>query len=140
MDSVQARSHLLDERGRLQELVRAAADDQTDEASEREGTPGQHAADQGIDTADWLDDHDVQGAWDVAPVFVAAGADVDWLDELAENVSEDVLSDAVHWIAYALDTEQLMNEIEAEIGGTVREILVNNGEPVEYGQTLFTIE
>jgi signal transduction histidine kinase len=64
------------------------------------------------EVADWLDDHDVQGAWDVAPVFVAAGADVDWLDELAENVSADVLSDAVHWIAYALDTEQLMNEIE----------------------------
>ena len=62
--------------------------------------------------ADWLDDHDVQGAWDVAPVFVAAGADVEWLDELAENLSDDVLSDAVHWIAYALDTEQLMNEIE----------------------------
>ncbi|SER22724.1 ATP-binding protein [Microlunatus flavus] len=62
--------------------------------------------------ADWLDDHDVQGAWDVAPVFVAAGADVEWLDELAGNVSPEVLSDAVHWIAYALDTEQLMNEIE----------------------------
>jgi signal transduction histidine kinase len=61
---------------------------------------------------DWLDDHDVQGGWDVAPVFVAAGADVAWLDELAEKVSPDVLGDAVHWIAYALDTEQLMNEIE----------------------------
>jgi len=61
---------------------------------------------------DWLDDHDVQGSWDVAPVFVAAGADVEWLEELADNVSAEVLSDAVHWIAYALDTEQLMNEIE----------------------------
>ena len=61
---------------------------------------------------DWLDDHDVQGSWDVAPVLVAAGADVAWLDELAESVSPDILSDAVHWVAYALDTEQLMNEIE----------------------------
>ncbi|GAA3572805.1 ATP-binding protein [Microlunatus spumicola] len=61
---------------------------------------------------DWLDDHDVQGSWDVAPVLVAAGADVAWLDELAEGVSPDILSDAVHWVAYALDTEQLMNEIE----------------------------
>ncbi|HEY0238019.1 MAG TPA: cyclic nucleotide-binding domain-containing protein, partial [Friedmanniella sp.] len=43
---------------------------------------------------DWLDDHDVQGGWDVAPVFVAAGADVAWLDELADKVSPDVLSDA----------------------------------------------
>ncbi|RYZ31321.1 MAG: cyclic nucleotide-binding domain-containing protein, partial [Propionibacteriaceae bacterium] len=47
---------------------------------------------------DWLDDHDVQGSWDVAPVLVAAGADVAWLDELAESVSPDILSDAVHWV------------------------------------------
>jgi signal transduction histidine kinase len=61
---------------------------------------------------DWLDDHDVQGSWDVAPVLVAAGADLAWLEELADHVSSAVLSDAVHWVAYALDTEQLMNEIE----------------------------
>ena len=61
---------------------------------------------------DWLDDHDVQGGWDVAPVLVAAGADVAWLDELAESLSPEILSDAVHWVAYALDTEQLMDEIE----------------------------
>ena len=61
---------------------------------------------------DWLDDHDVQGGWDVAPVLVAAGADVAWLDELAENLSPAILGDAVHWVAYALDTEQLMSEIE----------------------------
>jgi signal transduction histidine kinase len=61
---------------------------------------------------DWLDDHDVQGGWDVAPVLVAAGADEAWLEELAEHVAPEILSDAVHWIAYALDTEQLMNEIE----------------------------
>ena len=33
-----------------------------------------------------------------------------------------------------------MNEIEAEASGTLREILVKNAEPVEYGQTLFIIE
>ena len=56
MDAEQARTELLDERGRLQQVARAAADDQTDAASEREGTPGQHAADQGIAPEDWLDD------------------------------------------------------------------------------------
>ncbi|WP_216325545.1 acetyl-CoA carboxylase biotin carboxyl carrier protein [Deinococcus aestuarii] len=39
-----------------------------------------------------------------------------------------------------IEAMKLMNEIEAELGGTVREILVNNAEPVEYGQTLFIIE
>ena len=39
-----------------------------------------------------------------------------------------------------IEAMKLMNEIEAETAGTVREILVKNAEPVEYGQTLFLIE
>jgi acetyl-CoA carboxylase biotin carboxyl carrier protein len=39
-----------------------------------------------------------------------------------------------------LEAMKLMNELEAEIAGTVREICVENGEPVEYGQVLFRIE
>lgn len=39
-----------------------------------------------------------------------------------------------------IEAMKLMNEIEAETSGTVREILVKNAEPVEYGQTLFIIE
>ncbi len=39
-----------------------------------------------------------------------------------------------------IEAMKLMNEIEAEVSGTVREILVENEEPVEYGQTLFRIE
>ena len=37
---------------------------------------------------------------------------VDWLDEVAETVPENLVADGIHWVAYALDTEQLMNEIE----------------------------
>jgi len=33
-----------------------------------------------------------------------------------------------------------MNQITAPKGGTVQAILVENGQPVEYGQPLFTIE
>lgn len=39
-----------------------------------------------------------------------------------------------------LEAMKLMNELEAEIDGIVREILVSNAEPVEYGQVLFRIE
>ena len=39
-----------------------------------------------------------------------------------------------------IEAMKLMNEIEAESAGTVKEILVRNEEPVEYGQTLFRIE
>ncbi len=39
-----------------------------------------------------------------------------------------------------IEAMKLMNEIEAETAGTIREILVKNADPVEYGQTLFLIE
>jgi acetyl-CoA carboxylase biotin carboxyl carrier protein len=39
-----------------------------------------------------------------------------------------------------IEAMKLLNEIEAEVGGVVREILVDNGQPVEYGQPLFIIE
>ncbi|MGI0481638.1 acetyl-CoA carboxylase biotin carboxyl carrier protein [Geminocystis sp. CENA526] len=38
-----------------------------------------------------------------------------------------------------IEAMKLMNEIEAETSGQVMEILVENGEPVEYGQTLMLI-
>ncbi|HEX8453567.1 MAG TPA: acetyl-CoA carboxylase biotin carboxyl carrier protein [Longimicrobium sp.] len=39
-----------------------------------------------------------------------------------------------------LEAMKLMNELESDVAGIVREILVENGEPVEYGQVLFRIE
>ena len=39
-----------------------------------------------------------------------------------------------------LEAMKLMNELESEIAGTVREVAVQNAEPVEYGQLLFRIE
>lgn len=39
-----------------------------------------------------------------------------------------------------IEAMKLMNEIEAEVSGTVREVLVKNEDPVEYGQTLFRLE
>lgn len=39
-----------------------------------------------------------------------------------------------------LEAMKLMNELESDAAGTVREICVENGEPVEYGQVLFRIE
>ncbi|MGH7564610.1 MAG: acetyl-CoA carboxylase biotin carboxyl carrier protein [Gemmatimonadota bacterium] len=39
-----------------------------------------------------------------------------------------------------LEAMKLMNELESEVSGIVRRILVENGQPVEYGQALFEIE
>jgi acetyl-CoA carboxylase biotin carboxyl carrier protein len=38
-----------------------------------------------------------------------------------------------------IEAMKLMNEIEAEMSGTIAEILVKNEEPVEYGQVLFRV-
>jgi acetyl-CoA carboxylase biotin carboxyl carrier protein len=38
-----------------------------------------------------------------------------------------------------IEAMKLLNEIEADKSGVVRQILVENGEPVEYGQPLFII-
>ncbi|AYH45302.1 acetyl-CoA carboxylase biotin carboxyl carrier protein [Azoarcus sp. DN11] len=38
-----------------------------------------------------------------------------------------------------IEAMKLMNEIESEFAGTVKAILVENGQPVEYGQPLFVI-
>ncbi|MCX4403109.1 ATP-binding protein [Streptomyces sp. NPDC059837] len=62
--------------------------------------------------ADWMDDHDITGGWQIAPTFVQAGLDTDWLDQVAAAVDEETLQGAVHWLNYTVETELLMNEIE----------------------------
>jgi acetyl-CoA carboxylase biotin carboxyl carrier protein len=38
-----------------------------------------------------------------------------------------------------IEAMKLMNELEAEVEGEVREVCANDGEPVEYGQVLFRV-
>ena len=39
-----------------------------------------------------------------------------------------------------IEAMKLLNEIESDVAGTINAILVENGQPVEYGQPLFLIE
>ncbi len=39
-----------------------------------------------------------------------------------------------------IEAMKIMNEIEAEIAGVVREILVDDAQPVEFGQALFRVD
>lgn len=39
-----------------------------------------------------------------------------------------------------VEAMKLMNEIEAELGGTILEVLVDNGKSVEFGQKLFKVQ
>jgi acetyl-CoA carboxylase biotin carboxyl carrier protein len=58
-----------------------------------------------------------------APPFVKVGDTVD-----------------VGQVLCIIEAMKLMNEIEAEVGGEIARIYVENGQPVEYGQSLFAIK
>lgn len=62
--------------------------------------------------SDWLDDHGIDYGWQLAPTFVQAGLDIDWLEQVAAAVGEEILPGAVGWLNYTIETELLMNEID----------------------------
>ena len=53
------------------------------------------------------------------------------------NVGDQIQT---HQTVCIVEAMKIMNEIEAEVSGQVMEINVQNGEPVEYGQTLMRIK
>ncbi|WP_030676126.1 ATP-binding protein [Streptomyces cellulosae] len=93
-------ANLIDIQDRTAERVAKAPTLSPLEASDREDA-----------LTDWLDDHDITEGWRMAPTFVQAGLDVDWLDQVAAAVDEDILPSAVGWLNYTVETELLLDEI-----------------------------
>ena len=53
----------------------------------------------------------------------------------------DIGSEVQHGqVICIIEAMKLMNEIKAEVKGVIKEILVENGHPVEFGQVLFRVE
>jgi acetyl-CoA carboxylase biotin carboxyl carrier protein len=69
----------------------------------------------------------------VGTFYRAPAPDADPYVQVGERVS-------VGQTLCILEAMKLMNELEAEVAGTIREICVDNAEPVEYGQVLFRIQ
>ncbi|MGH3694210.1 MAG: ATP-binding protein [Pseudonocardiaceae bacterium] len=80
--------------------------------------------------ADWLDDHDVAKGWELAPVFVAGGLRVVDLEEIAETAPAESLEGALRWLAYTVDTENLVREI----GDATARITALVGAAKQYSQ------
>ena len=53
------------------------------------------------------------------------------------NYGDKVTPDTVICIVEAM---KIMNEIKADTSGTIKEILIENGQPVEFGQAMFVID
>ena len=58
-----------------------------------------------------------------APAYVKAGSRV-----------------TVGQVVCIIEAMKIMNEIEAEIAGVIKEICVENAQPVEFGQVLFRVD
>jgi signal transduction histidine kinase len=69
------------------------------------------AADREDTLTAWLEDHDIEQSWQMAPTFVQAGLDNEWLDRVATTVDEQTLPAAIGWLHSAVETELLMDEI-----------------------------
>jgi signal transduction histidine kinase len=66
--------------------------------------------------AEWLSAHGVPAAWDIAPTFVNAGLDCDWLKQLAAKLPAESRVDAVGWLAARLDLNSLLNQVDQSTG------------------------
>ena len=69
----------------------------------------------------------------VGTFYRAPGPDAEPFVEVGRHVEPDTT-------VCIIEVMKLMNQIEAGIGGVVKQILAANGEPVEHGQPLMLIE
>ncbi len=59
----------------------------------------------------WLDDHDVEDSWRIAPPLAAAGVDLDWCERMAAALHRPTLGPALDWVAGTLAVSVLLAEI-----------------------------
>jgi len=89
------------------------------------------AAAQLAETSDEADGHTVKSPM-VGIFYRAASPGAEPFAQVGQTVSTgDTLC--------IIEAMKLLNEIEADSDGTIKTILVDNGQPVEYGQPLFVI-
>ena len=102
--------------GAFMSMLTRLQEDAAERASKAQPLTPIEASDAEDAVAEWIEDHDITGGWDLAPPFVQAGLDTAWLDQLAATVSEHAgqakaLDSAIRWLGYTVETELLMNEI-----------------------------
>ena len=69
----------------------------------------------------------------VGTFYRSASPEAEAFVDVGARVGEDS-------VVCIIEAMKVMNEIRAEVRGTVVEVLVENGEPVEFGQPLFLVK
>ncbi len=122
-----ASSQLLDALGELREatveLTRAGVDHELwgslvewdrvlqrgqDEAEE---LSAMDASDREDELSDWLDSHDVEDGWELAPTLVKSSVQTDDLEKIAATVPASALNNAFWWLCRSLTTQDLATAV-----------------------------
>jgi signal transduction histidine kinase len=92
--------------------------DAAQEASEGKNPEIDHLArsDRADSIASWLSHHGISNAWDLAPTFVNAGLNTDWLIKAAAELPTESYADAICWIEARLNLKSLVGQIEQSTG------------------------
>jgi signal transduction histidine kinase len=64
--------------------------------------------------AEWLEDHGIEGGWDIAPTFVEGGIDTDWLERISAVTDEFAPTSSegpIRWLYHTVEIELLLNQI-----------------------------
>lgn len=64
----------------------------------------------------WLEDHDVQDSWRIAPVLVAGGIDAGRLEAMAAEIGADDLVGVLPWIEGVVNLADLLDQVEQSTG------------------------
>jgi signal transduction histidine kinase len=60
----------------------------------------------------WLERHDIDDAWQLAPALVAGGVDPAWCEQAAGALGSEALSPGLSWVASALSVEIFLAELK----------------------------
>jgi len=89
----------------------------------RSGTPADVGGSSALDRADvedalieWLETRGLENAWEVADALADAGVTEADLDEIADQVPDSALADALRWLAAGLESRRLIGEIGSAAG------------------------
>ena len=107
------------------DIVAAAGADLATRIGKNESLSGLAGADAEEAVAEWLEERDVDDAWDLAPTLSEAGADPAWLDTQLGSIAPTDLPAVIGVLASGATTQQLTREIEdasARISALVKSV------------------